>query len=111
EYRRILMDAAGVNSAKELDEEKFRRLMRYFVYSKYYRLNKEGLSIKQKLFIDYLVRKIKWTDVHLANFMRKYLHKDNIYALSRKDAIKLIEALKNIWAHSGNSPVSGSDLP
>ena len=39
EYRQILHKAAGVKSAKELNEEKFRKLMRYFVRTKHYRVN------------------------------------------------------------------------
>jgi hypothetical protein len=99
EYRSILQKATGVASAKDLDEEKFRKLMRYFVRSKYYRLNPSGLTVRQKLFIDYLARKLSWTKEHLDNFVHKYFQKPNVYKLTKREAIKVIEALKNIALH------------
>lgn len=96
EYRSILQQAAGVNSAKDLDEEKFRELMNYFVRSKYYRVNPFGLTIKQKLYIKYLREELNWGEGHLNNFIHKYYHKPNIDSLRRDEAIKLIESLKNI---------------
>lgn len=50
-YRNILWQVARVKSAKELDDRSFKRLMRFFVHSKYYKINPYGLTIKQKLYI------------------------------------------------------------
>lgn len=99
EYRNILRQVAGVSSAKHLDEEKFKKLMKYFVRSKYYRLNPYGLTIKQKLYIKYLYQKLRWTETHLNNFIRKYYHKPNVGKLTRRQAIKAIESLKNVLLH------------
>lgn len=99
EYRDILQRIAGVRSAKELNEEKFRKLMNFFVRSKYYQVNPFGLTIKQKLYIKYLAKEIGWEEEHLNNFIHKYYHKFNIDKLTRKEAIKVIESLKNIKQH------------
>ena len=99
EYRNILQQATGVNSAKDLDEKKFKKLMKYFVRSGYYRLNPQGLTIKQKLYIKYLSQQLDWTEEHLNNFIHKYYHKPKIEKLTRKEAIKAIESLKNVKLH------------
>jgi len=99
EYRQILQDAVGTSSAKELNEEKFKKLMTYFVRSKHYRLNPWGLTIKQKLYIKYLADQLSWNQRHLNNFIHKYYHKSQIERLTRKEAIKLIESLKNVVQH------------
>lgn len=96
EYRNILKAAVGVSSAKELDNEKFKKLMYYFVRSPHYQINRLGLTIRQKLFIKLLAGKLAWTEGHLNNFIHKYFHKTSIDNLSRKEAIKVIEALKSI---------------
>ena len=44
EYRNILKEVTGVSSAKELDDDKFRKLMNFFVRSKYYRINPFNLT-------------------------------------------------------------------
>jgi hypothetical protein len=99
EYRKILKEISGVETAKDLDEEGFKKLMHYFVRSKYYQLNPQGLTLKQKLYIQYLAKDLGWDKIHLSNFMRKYYGKSNILDFSKKEAIKLIEALKNIKQH------------
>jgi hypothetical protein len=99
EYRKILKEISGVETAKDLDEEGFKKLMHYFVRSKYYQLNPQGLTLKQKLYIQYLAEDLGWDKIHLSNFMRKYYGKSNILDFSKKEAIKLIEALKNIKKH------------
>lgn len=99
-YREILQKVANVNSAKDLDNEGFRKLMNYFVRSDYYRINPFGLTIKQKLFIKQLARELGWDKRHLENFMQKYYNKDKIDKLTKKEAIKLIESLKNVKKHS-----------
>lgn len=99
QYRGILQENAGVSSAKDLDEEKFRKLMNYFVRSKYYQVNQGGLTIRQKLYIKYLAREIGWEEAHINNFIHKYYHEANIDILTKKEAIKVIESLKNIRQH------------
>ncbi|KPK97520.1 MAG: hypothetical protein AMJ95_08610 [Omnitrophica WOR_2 bacterium SM23_72] len=99
EYRKILKEVAGVESAKELDDLKFRKLMNFFVRSKYYQVNPYGLTIKQKLYIQYLAKEISWEEEHLNNFIHKYYHKDDLNKLTRREAIKVIESLKAIGQH------------
>lgn len=96
EYRRILKSASGVTSSKELDNKKFRKLMNYFVRSKYYRSSKHGITLKQKLFIKNLAHQMEWDEEHLHNFLGKYYHKRDIDRLTKKEAIKVIESLKHI---------------
>lgn len=103
EYRAILQAAAGVTTAKDLDEGKFNALMRYFVRSKYYRINSGGLTIRQKLYLQYLGQQLGWTDEHLQNFLHKYYHKERLEHLSRKEAIKAIESLKHVLLHAKKS--------
>lgn len=98
-YRGILLQAAGVGSAKELDGAGFRKLMNYFVRSSYYQVNRYGLTMKQKLYIRYLVEKLSWTPGHFSNFIRKYYHKPQADELTRREAGKLIESLKAVLAH------------
>ena len=99
EYRDILRRQAGVSSATELNDEKFRKLMNFFVRSKYYKVNQNGLTIKQKLYIKHLVNGLGWETGHFMNFLNKYYHKDELDKLSRKEAIKVIESLKAIGEH------------
>ncbi len=96
QYRRILRQASGVESAKDLSEESFRKLMNFFVRSRYYRANPQGLTIKQKLYIKYLAGQLAWGPEHLNNFIKKYYHKAALEILTRKEAAKLIESLKAI---------------
>ena len=96
EYRNILRKTAAVDSAKDLDDEKFRKLMNFFVRSKYYKVNDSGLTIRQKLYIEYLAKKLSWDQAHLENFLRKYYHKDGLEKLTKKEAIKVIESLKAV---------------
>ncbi len=98
EYRRILREAAGVSSAKDLDEPKFRKLMNYFVRSRHYRASKDGVTLRQKMFIRGLAGRLDWSRDHIDNFIRKYYHESGLDALSRKEAGKLIEALKSMAA-------------
>ena len=100
EYRKILRTVAGVESAKDLDEANFRRLMNYFVRSKHYRANPSGLTLRQKMLVKYLVQQMGWDDTHLNNFIHKYYHDRALGTLTRKEAIKLIESLKKVKAHS-----------
>ena len=99
EYRDILEEAAGVKSAKDLDEVSFKKLMNYFVRSKYYQVNRFGLTMRQKMYVKYLIQKLGWEEPHIKNFLRKYYHKYEIDKLAKNEAIKVIESLKSINAH------------
>ncbi len=99
EYRKILQKVTGVDSAKQLDYKGFRKLMNYFVRSDHYRVNSFGMTIKQKMFIDKLVGDLEWDDIHLRNFANKYYGKSDIKKLTKKEASKLIESLKNVKEH------------
>ncbi len=96
EYRDMLENAAGVRSAKELDDEKFQKLINYFARSRHYRQSPAGMTLKQKLFIKNLASQMNWSREHLANFMNKYYHKRDIDSLTKKEAANMIESLKNI---------------
>ncbi len=96
DYRCILRRLAHVESAKDLDEAKFRKLMYFLVHSHYYRANAFGLTLRQKMFIDTLVRQLRWDPDHLRNFIRKYYHRDGIEALTGREASHLIESLKAV---------------
>ncbi len=96
EYRDILRREAGVESAKDLTDESFRRLMRFMVRSRYYRLNRNGLTLRQKLYIDHLQQTLGWTDEHLANFLHKYFKREGVKALTRAEASKTILALEHM---------------
>ncbi|MBU2102650.1 MAG: phage protein GemA/Gp16 family protein [Candidatus Omnitrophota bacterium] len=102
-YRKILKTAAGVTSSKDLDDEKFRKLMNYFVRSKYYHINPRGLTIRQKLLITSLAEQLLWEEGHLKNFVHKYYHKNTVEQLTKKEAIKLIEALKSILGRNNEA--------
>ncbi len=99
DYRCILRRIAGVESSKDLDEEKFRKLMYFFVRSEHYRVNAFGMTLKQKLFIKALARQLAWDADHLRNFVRKYYQRDGVDFLTRKEASHLIESLKAIREH------------
>ena len=73
--------------------------MNYFVRSKHYRINRYGLTIKQKFYIKSLAQEMGWEDRHLSNFIHKYYHKSNIDRLTKNEAIKVIESLKNVKQH------------
>lgn len=88
-----------MQSAKELDGASFRKLMNYFVRSPYYQVNRFGLTMRQKMYIKYLVQGLGWEDAHIKNFLHKYYHKFEIDRLTKKEAIKVIESLKSIKEH------------
>ena len=99
EYRAIPRDVSGVTSSKDLDEAGFRKLMNYFVRSKYYQVNPHGLTIKQKIFIKYLAGKLGWEEPHLNNFLHKYYHKTKVDELTKEEAVRAIESLKAVNQH------------
>jgi hypothetical protein len=96
EYRDLLERETGVRSARDLDGKGFKRLMRYFTSSSHYRLNKFGLTLRQKLFIQHLLHDLGWDRRHFKNFLNKYFKKTEINELTKKEASNLIESLKNI---------------
>lgn len=103
EYRDILEKVTGVRSARDLDEQGFRKLMNHFARSGYYRINREGMTIRQKIYIKHLFDDLKWSTQHFANFLKKYYKKENIDKLTKKEASKVIESLKNILKHDGKT--------
>ena len=103
DYRDILQREAGVRSAKDLDDKGFRRLMRYFTASRHYRINKYGLTFRQKLFIKHLADDLGWDVHHFKNFLNKYYQKTEIDKLTKREASKVIESLKNILEHKRSS--------
>jgi phage gp16-like protein len=96
-YRDILERETGVRSAKDLDHQGFLRLMRYFTRSGYYRINQYGLTFRQKAYINHLAEELGWGEQHLNNFLAKYFKKPAVVELSKNEASKVIEALKNIY--------------
>jgi hypothetical protein len=103
DYRCLLKRIAGVESSKALDEAGFRKMMRFFVRSDYYRANSFGMTLKQKLFIKSLASQLGWEEDHLRNFIHKYYQREGLDALTRKDASKLIESLKAVRAHESRA--------
>ncbi|MEW6501630.1 MAG: phage protein GemA/Gp16 family protein [Thermodesulfobacteriota bacterium] len=99
EYRDALEKITGVRSARELDEPGFRKLMRHFAKSRHYRVNAQGMTFRQQLFIKHLVADLGWEETHFRNFLRKYYKQEDLSALSRREASKVIESLKQILAH------------
>jgi hypothetical protein len=99
EYRDRLEAITGVRSAKYLDERGFRRLMNYFARSKYYRINREGLTFRQKMYIRSLKDRLHWDEPHFVNFLKKYHKKSDIDTFTRKEAANVIESLKNVLQH------------
>jgi len=100
EYRDILQRETGVRSAKDMDEKGFRRLMRSFAKSRYYRINRYGLTFRQKLFINHLIDDLGWDQQHFKNFLNKYYKKTALDKLTKREASNVIESLKNILKHS-----------
>jgi hypothetical protein len=95
-YRDTLEKITGVRSARDLDEAGFRKLMRYFARSKHYRVNADGITFRQKLYIRHLIEDLAWDPAHFMNFLKKYYHTASVDKLTKKEASKLIESLKHI---------------
>ncbi len=104
EYRNILQQEAGVRSAKDLDDQGFQRLMHYFTRSRHYRDRRDGITFRQKLYIKYLVQDLGWDSSHFRNFLKKYYRKSDIAGLTKKEASKVIVALKKILARASGKP-------
>lgn len=103
DYRCLLRRIAGVESSKNLDEAGFRKLMRFFVRSDYFRANSFGMTLKQKLFVKSLASQLGWEETHLTNFIHKYYQRPDLDHLNRKEASKLIESLKAIREHGARA--------
>lgn len=96
DYRDMLEKAAGVRSARDLDEAGFQRLMRSFARSRHYRPSRQGLTLRQRLFIKHLAEELGWDTNHLRNFLKKYYKKERVATLSKKEASKVIIGLQQI---------------
>lgn len=101
-YRDMLQAAAGVRSAKDLDDAGFRSLMRFFARSPLYRNDSLAITYRQKLFVRHLREDLGWDPSHFHNFLQKYYKKDDLGALTKKEAGNLIESLKNVLRHREN---------
>jgi len=96
EYRNILERVAGVRSAKDLTDDQFHKLMRYFVKTRHYRVTNTSITLRQKYYIRQLQEKLRWDDAHFQNYMHKYFHNREIETYTKHDASNLIVALKAI---------------
>lgn len=99
QYRDSLEAITGVRSAKDLDEAGFRKLMNHFARSKHYRARKDGLTLRQKLYVKSLKEQLNWNEWHFNNFLKKYYKKKGVEALTRKEASNLIKSLIKIIEH------------
>ncbi len=99
EYRDTLEKVTGVRSARELDVQGFGKLLRYFARSRHYIVQPGGLTYRQKMFIESLRHDLGWQREHLQNFLKKYFHKSAVQTLTKKEASKVIESLKNVRKH------------
>ena len=95
-YSNQLEKITGVRSAKDLDESGFRRILNYFVRSRHYRSNKEGITFRQRMYIMDLREKLGWKEAHFVNFLKKYYGKEDIRELSKKEGSKVIISLKKV---------------
>jgi hypothetical protein len=96
EYRNILERITGVRSAKDLTDNQFHKLMRYFVRTRHYRTTNKGITLRQIYYMRQLKEKLQWDDAHFQNYMHKYFHSSDINTYTRHDASNLIVALKAI---------------
>jgi hypothetical protein len=108
EYRDRLEAITGVRSARYLDDHGFRKLMNYFARSKYYRINRGGLTFRQKVYIRSLKDQLHWEEPHFVNFLKKYHKNSDINTFTRKEAANVIESLKNVLKHEKRKRESSS---
>lgn len=101
EYRSILERVAGVRSAKDLTDNQFNNLMRYFVKTRHYRSSKKGITLRQKYYLRQLKEKLQWDDTHFQNYLYKYFHNRELNTYTKHDASNLIVALKSILKSRG----------
>ncbi len=103
EYRDILERVVGVRTSKDLTDDQFHKLMRYFVRTKHYRSNVRGITMRQKHFIFDLKNVLQWDDNHFSNYINKYFHNRELDDYTKHDASNLIVALKAILKSKGRS--------
>jgi hypothetical protein len=96
EYRNTLERIAGVRSAKDLTDDQFHKLMRYFVRTSYYRVVSKGITLRQKYYLRQLKERLQWDDTHFQNYKHKYFHNRDLSTYTKHDASNLIVALKAI---------------
>ena len=96
EYRNTLERIAGVRSAKDLTDDQFHKLMRYFVRTRHYRVANRGITLRQKYYLRQLKERLQWGDSHFQNYIHKYFHNRDLNTYSKHDASNLIVALKSI---------------
>ena len=101
EYRDILERIAGVRSAKDLTDNQFHKLMRYFVRTRHYRVTGSGITMRQKYYIRHLKEDLQWDDDHFQNYLHKYFHKRELATYSKHDASNLIVALNAVLESHG----------
>jgi hypothetical protein len=98
-YRHALEQITGAHSARELDETGFRKLMRAFARSRYYRQHSNGITFRQKHYIQHLIEALDWNENHFRNFLKKYYKTSDLESLTKRDASKVINSLKQIDKH------------
>ena len=96
EYRDILERVAGVRSAKDLTDDQFHKLMRYFVRTRHYRVTGKGITLRQKYYIRQLKERLQWDNSHFRNYIHKYFHNRDLNSYTKHDASNLIVALKAV---------------
>ena len=96
EYRNTLERIAGVRSAKDLTDDQFHKLMRYFVRTRHYRVTSKGITLRQKYYLRQLKERLQWDDSHFQNYIHKYFHNRDLNTYTKHDASNLIVALKSI---------------
>ena len=105
DYRDILERVAGVRSAKDLTDDQFHKLMRYFVRTRHYRVTGKGITLRQKYYLQQLKEKLQWDDSHFQNYIHKYFHNRDLNSYTKHDASNLIVALNAILEIHGNSNI------
>ena len=101
EYRNTLERVSGVRSAKDLTDDQFHKLMRYFVRTRHYRTANKGITLRQKYYIRQLKERLQWDDSHFQNYIHKYFHNRDLSTYTRHDASNLIVALKSVLKSHG----------
>ena len=96
EYRNTLERVSGVRSAKDLTDDQFHKLMRYFVRTRHYRVTGKGITLRQKYYIRQLKERLQWDDSHFQNYIHKYFHSRDLNFYTKHDASNLIVALNAI---------------
>jgi hypothetical protein len=105
EYRNILERVTGVRTAKDLTDDQFHKLMRYFVRTRHYRVASKGITLRQKYYLRQLKERLQWDDSHFQNYIHKYFHSRDLNTYTKHDASNLIVALKAVLKSHGNSNV------